>query len=136
MRSALLFPLPHSEIRLPHSNFPLPHSNFRLLQDSFQQRLHLAQDLVVLVPIQLNGFGRTLGTTDAAAVAQGLIDFADTVFIDLGYIVRTGADANQTAGTFIGLHAGGHRRQRQLGLGQKCDGPGRGGVSAGGQAAA
>ena len=73
------------------SHFPstsfLPSS--QILEHAFQQRFHLTQDLIVLIPAELNGFGRALRATDAATVAKGFIDFTDTIGIDLGNIVRT-----------------------------------------------
>ena len=70
-------------------------SILKCLKYSFQERLHFAQNLIVFVPIELNRFGRTLGTTDTAATAEGLVDFADTVRIDLGHVIRAGAHTDE-----------------------------------------
>jgi len=56
---------------LPPSPFSIPPSH-----DFFQQRIHLAQDLVILVPVKLDGLCRAFRSTDTAPVAHGLIDFA------------------------------------------------------------
>ena len=63
------------------------------LHDAFEQRVHLAQYLIVFIPVQFDGLGRTFRSTDTTPLAQRIIDFADAVFIDSGYLVRTRPDA-------------------------------------------
>jgi hypothetical protein len=93
-----------STFHLPHSAFRIPHS-----KDSFQQRIHFAHDLLVFVPLQINGLGRAFGNADAASMAQGRVDFTDAVGVDPGYIERTGANTNQAGCAFFRGHSGRNR---------------------------
>ena len=64
-------------------------SEIQNLEDSFQQGIHLAHDLLILVPAELNGFGRAFGRTDATSMAGCRINFTDTLLINFGHIIRT-----------------------------------------------
>jgi hypothetical protein len=64
-----------------------------ILQNAFEQRIHLAQYLIIFIPVQFDGLGRTFCSTDTTSMAQRNIDFANAVFIDFWYLVRTRPDA-------------------------------------------
>ena len=64
-----------------------------ILQNAFEQRVHLAQYLIVFIPIEFDGLGRTFSSTDTTSMAQRNIDFTDAVFIDSRYLIRTRPDA-------------------------------------------
>jgi len=62
------------------SLFHLPHSDFRILLTSRQQGVYFAGYLVVFVKAQLDRLSGTYRRTNAAPVAQGLVDFDDALF--------------------------------------------------------
>ena len=56
---------------------------------------------MILVPVQINGLCRALRSTNTATVAERNINFAGTILIYPGNIIRACPDTNETGSTDI-----------------------------------